>query len=154
MEAASSSSSSAPASSSSSPLRNPVVLSILIMEIAERAAYFGFRAILVLYFTQGLHYDDATAVSLFAATSAFAYLSPLVGALLADARWGRYVTILRFARLYVTGLILLTLTAYHTTMAGAASPPPSSSSASSSLLLDRVCTFVGLKKCFGPLYFT
>ena len=124
------------AASSASPLRNPVVLSILIMEIAERAAYFGFRAILVLYFTQGLHYDDATAVSLFAATSAFAYLSPLVGALLADARWGRYVTILRFARLYVTGLLLLTLAAYHTTTttAGASQQPLSAAAASASSL--------------------
>ena len=37
---------------------NPVVMSILLTDAAERFAYYGFRASLVLYFTQELKMDD------------------------------------------------------------------------------------------------
>ena len=97
---------------SSSAVWNRVVLSILITETAERIAYFGFRAVLVLYFTHGLQFAESTAVSLCAATVALSYFSPLVGAMLADSRWGRYQTIWRFGCLYALGLILLTWAAY------------------------------------------
>jgi dipeptide/tripeptide permease len=93
-------------------LRNKVILSILITETAERAAYFGFRAVLVLYFHNGLQFSESTSVSLFAAVSGLAYFSPLVGALFADSSWGRYLTILRFGAVYSIGLCLVTFAAY------------------------------------------
>jgi len=96
----------------SSVLWNRVVLSILITETAERIAYFGFRAVLVLYFTHGLQFSESTAVSLCASTVALSYFSPLMGAVLADSRWGRYQTIWRFGCLYALGLSLLTWAAY------------------------------------------
>lgn len=98
--------------SSQSVLWNRLVLSILITETAERVAYFGFRAVLVLYFTHDLHFSDATAVSLCAGTVALAYLSPLLGAVLADSSWGRFSTIWRFGCMYVLGLWLLTFASY------------------------------------------
>ena len=98
--------------SSSSVLWNRVVLSILITETAERIAYFGFRAVLVLYFTHGLQFSESTAVSLCASTIAVSYFSPLIGAVLADSWWGRYQTIWRFGCLYALGLSLLTWAAY------------------------------------------
>lgn len=93
-------------------LRNKVILSILVTETAERIAYFGFRAVLVLYFTNGLKFSESTSVSLFASVSGLAYLSPLVGALLADSLWGRYKTIWRFGTVYSIGLCFITLGAY------------------------------------------
>ncbi len=99
-------------SSSGSVFYNVVVLSILITETAERVAYFGFRAVLVLYFTGGLQFSESTSVSLCAATVALAYLSPLVGAALADSTWGRFRTIWRFGAVYAVGLCLLTLAAF------------------------------------------
>ena len=66
----------------STVIQNPLFLSILITETAERVAYYGFRAILVLFFTRSLHFQENTAISLFALTSAIAYLSPLIGAIL------------------------------------------------------------------------
>ena len=93
-------------------LRDKVILSILVTETAERVAYFGFRAVLVLYFTNGLKFSEATSVSLFASVSGLAYLSPLLGALLADSVWGRYKTILRFGTLYSIGMCLIALGAY------------------------------------------
>jgi dipeptide/tripeptide permease len=92
--------------------RNKVILSILVTETAERVAYFGFRAVLVLYFTNGLKFSESTSVSLFASVSGLAYLSPLLGALLADSLWGRYQTIWRFGTVYSIGLCLITLGAY------------------------------------------
>ena len=93
-------------------LRNKVILSILITETAERFAYFGFRAVLVLYLHNGLQFSESTSVSLFAAVSGLAYFSPLMGALFADSSWGRYLTILRFGAVYSIGLCLVTFAAY------------------------------------------
>jgi proton-dependent oligopeptide transporter, POT family len=102
-------------SSSSSIFTNPVVLSILITETSERFAYFGFRAILVLFFVHGLQYSESTAVSLCSAQLALSFCSPLLGALLADGSWGRYLTILRFGIIYAIGLIMLAVAAYQVT---------------------------------------
>mmetsp|Transcript_27955 Transcript_27955/g.58585 ORF Transcript_27955/g.58585 Transcript_27955/m.58585 type:complete len:577 (+) Transcript_27955:127-1857(+) len=93
-------------------LRSKVILSILVTETAERIAYFGFRAVLVLYFAEGLKFTESTSVSLFASVTGFAYLSPLIGALLADNQWGRYKTIWRFGVVYSIGLCLIALGAY------------------------------------------
>ena len=90
----------------------PVVLCILVTETAERFSYFGFRAILVLYFTRALEYDEATAIALFAYVTCLAYLAPLLGALLADGHLGRYTTILWFGFIYTVGLAILTSGAY------------------------------------------
>ena len=89
----------------------PVVICILVTETAERFAYFGFRAVLVLYFKEELLYSDTQAIALFAYTTCFAYLSPLAGALLADGNLGRYKTILYFGMCYVAGLAILTVAA-------------------------------------------
>jgi proton-dependent oligopeptide transporter, POT family len=105
-------SSSSSRSNNNNVVLNPVVWCIIITETAERCAYYGFRAILVLWFTYGLHYTENQAVSLFAATTALAYASPLLGAILADGGLGRYRTILWFGCTYLVGLCLLTLAAY------------------------------------------
>jgi len=89
----------------------PVVWCILITETAERFAYFGFRAILVLYFTSELKYSEETAIALFAYMASLAYLAPLPGAMLADGALGRYTTILWFGVVYAIGLIILTISA-------------------------------------------
>lgn len=90
----------------------PVVLSILVTETAERFAYFGFRAVLVLYFTTNLFLDDNTAISMFAYTTCLANFSPIFGAALADGKLGRFRTILCFGCLYALGLMILTHAAF------------------------------------------
>jgi dipeptide/tripeptide permease len=107
----------------------PVVCCILITETAERFSYFGFRAILVLYFTRALEYQETTAIALFAYMTCLAYLSPILGALLADAYWGRYTTILVFGCIYAIGLVILTGGAFTN---------------SSNLDTKRILTFLGL----------
>eukprot|EP00977_Amphora_coffeiformis_P008671 scaffold1971_cov127-Amphora_coffeaeformis.AAC.2 len=93
------------------PLLNPVICCILVTEAGERFAYFGFRAILVLYFKWELEYSEEKAIALFAYVTCLAYLSPVFGALLADGSWGRYNTILRFGFLYLVGLSILSASA-------------------------------------------
>ena len=82
---------------------NPAVLCILATEAAERFAYYGFRASLVLYFTQELRMDDTTAISLFAFASYVANFTPICGAVLGDGKLGRFQTIVAFG-FVVSGL--------------------------------------------------
>jgi len=111
-----------------SPLLTPVIWCILVTETGERFAYFGFRAILVLYFTMELEFSDNQAIAFFAYVTCLAYLSPLLGALLADGHLGRYTTILYFGVVYVIGLIVLTFAAW----------------AAPTLQIERLLTFIGL----------
>lgn len=90
----------------------PVVWCILITETVERFAYFGFRAVLVLYFIHALDYSEETAIAFYAYVICVAYASPMLGAFLADAYLGRYKTILCFGWIYATGLFILTLGAF------------------------------------------
>jgi dipeptide/tripeptide permease len=64
-----------------------------------------------LLYDELIEYDESQAIALFAYTAALAYLSPIVGALLADAEWGRYATIVTFGIIYVIGLAILTAAA-------------------------------------------
>ena len=108
----SSSSSNSSSNEANVHLFTPVVLSILVTETAERFAYFGFRAVLVLYFTTNLFLDDDSAVSFFAFSTCLANFSPILGATLADGTWGRFHTILYFGCIYAVGLMILTYAAY------------------------------------------
>ena len=79
---------------------------IILMEGMERFSYYGFRAILTLYFVS-LNLRESSAAAGFMFTSALAYAAPLVGAWLSDERWGRYATIMRFGGVYAVGLWVL-----------------------------------------------
>ena len=79
---------------------------IILMEGMERFSYYGFRAILTLYFVS-LDMRESSAAAGFMFTSALAYAAPLVGAWLSDERWGRYATIMRFGSVYAVGLWVL-----------------------------------------------
>ena len=116
--------------SNNTSILTPVTLCILGTETAERFAYFGFRAVLVLYFTVSLQYTETQAIALFSFNSSLAYLSPLLGAILADGWWGRYRVILYFGTVYCVGLALLSWSA--------------ASASTWSLVGQRCGTFAGL----------
>jgi dipeptide/tripeptide permease len=132
--------------------RNPVIGCILAMEGSERFAYFGFRAILVLYFTQALQYKDNDAIAYFAYTTALAYSSPVVGAIVADGYLGRYRTILYFSLVYVAGLIVLTgaasMTCFHDSAIGSDGPGLETQRTFTAIGLILVCVGTGgIKPC-------
>ncbi|KAG2488532.1 hypothetical protein HYH03_012852 [Edaphochlamys debaryana] len=53
--------------------------------------------------------NAAIQVSVFEGTC---YMTPLIGAYLADSRWGRYKTILVFSSIYLVGMVMLALTSW------------------------------------------
>lgn len=111
---------------------NPVILAILMTEAAERFAFYGFRASLVLYFTQELDYDDNTAITLFAYATFVANFTPICGAILGDSFLGRFRTIVYFGFIYWIGLIVLTYAAFF------------SNTTAEQLETKRVITMIGL----------
>ncbi|GIL61727.1 hypothetical protein Vafri_16126 [Volvox africanus] len=85
---------------------------ILGNEFCERLAYYGLATNLVMYITTVMGGDPADAaiqVSVFEGTC---YLTPLIGAYLADSRWGRYKTIHIFSSIYLVGMVMLALTSW------------------------------------------
>mmetsp|Transcript_33936 Transcript_33936/g.96157 ORF Transcript_33936/g.96157 Transcript_33936/m.96157 type:complete len:662 (-) Transcript_33936:13-1998(-) len=80
---------------------------ILGNEFCERIAYYGLAINLVNYLTKVMGLttsESALQVMLFSGT---AYLTPLLGAYLADSLWGRYKTILVFSAIYCLGMVCM-----------------------------------------------
>ncbi|PON70610.1 Proton-dependent oligopeptide transporter [Parasponia andersonii] len=84
---------------------------ILGNECCERLAYYGMSSNLVLYFKHRLHQHSATASRNNLNWSGTCYITPLIGAFLADSYLGRYWTIAVFSIIYVIGMTLLTMSA-------------------------------------------
>ena len=71
---------------------------ILGNEFCERLAYYGLSTNLVVYFQQVLSLNTAEANLQVSIWSASCYVTPLIGAWLADSYWGRYKTIIIFSK--------------------------------------------------------
>ncbi|KAK4731109.1 hypothetical protein R3W88_024097 [Solanum pinnatisectum] len=84
---------------------------ILGEEISERLAYFGTSANLVNYLHQMLGLNNAAASKVVTNFQGTCYVTPLLGAFLADAYLGRYWTIAIFSIIYIMGTTLLTMSA-------------------------------------------
>lgn len=69
-------------------------------ECCERLAYYGIATNLVTYLTQKLHEGNVSAARNVTTWQGTCYLAPLIGAVLADAYWGRYWTIAIFSTIY------------------------------------------------------
>ncbi|CAK9139433.1 unnamed protein product, partial [Ilex paraguariensis] len=80
-------------------------------ECCERLAYYGMSSNLLLYFKNKLNQHSVTASTNRSNWSGTCYITPLIGAFLADAYLGRYWTIASFSIIYVIGMALLTLSA-------------------------------------------
>ncbi|KAL5554163.1 hypothetical protein UlMin_041564 [Ulmus minor] len=84
---------------------------VLGTECCERLAYYGIGINLVTYLTKQLHEGNVSAARNVTTWSGTCYLTPLIGAILADAYWGRYWTIAVFSAIYFIGMCTLTLSA-------------------------------------------
>ncbi|XP_075489798.1 protein NRT1/ PTR FAMILY 8.1-like [Primulina tabacum] len=84
---------------------------ILGNECCERLAYYGMSSNLVFYFKKRLGQHSTTASNNVTNWSGTCYITPLIGAFVADAYLGRYWTIACFSTIYVIGMTLLTLSA-------------------------------------------
>ncbi|KAM5560354.1 protein NRT1/ PTR FAMILY 8.1-like [Rosa sericea] len=84
---------------------------ILGNECCERLAYYGINTNLVNYLKFQMNQRNVEAVNNVTNWSGTCYVTPLLGAFLADAYLGRYSTIAAFSIIYVFGMTLLTLSA-------------------------------------------
>ncbi|CAA2956321.1 NRT1 PTR FAMILY -like [Olea europaea subsp. europaea] len=84
---------------------------ILGNEFSERLAYYGMSTNLVNYLTLRLGQSNVTASNNVTNWSGTCYITPLIGAFVADSYLGRYRTIASFVFIYVIGMTLLTLSA-------------------------------------------
>eukprot|EP00252_Welwitschia_mirabilis_P007133 TRINITY_DN1822_c0_g1_i7.p1 TRINITY_DN1822_c0_g1~~TRINITY_DN1822_c0_g1_i7.p1 ORF type:complete len:356 (-),score=35.52 TRINITY_DN1822_c0_g1_i7:1962-3029(-) len=84
---------------------------ILGNECSERLAFYGIDKNLVSYFTKVLHEGNASAAKIVNTWSGTCYVTPLLGAVVADSYWGRYWTILVFSTIYFLGMIIMTVSA-------------------------------------------
>jgi peptide/histidine transporter 3/4 len=85
---------------------------VLVTELCERLAYYGLTGSLPIFFHKELGFQKDFATELSSLFSSFNYITPLVGAYLADARWGRYKTILVFCVVYVAGMATCVASSY------------------------------------------
>ncbi|KAI4357365.1 hypothetical protein L6164_001318 [Bauhinia variegata] len=84
---------------------------ILGDECCERLAYYGIAKNLVTYLTRKLHEGNVSAARNVTTWQGTCYLTPLIGAVLADAYWGRYWTIAVFSMIYFIGMCTLSISA-------------------------------------------
>lgn len=93
------------------------VLFILVTELCERFAFYGFTGSLVYFFIRaGL--PSVLASELTSLFSSIVYITPVLGAYIADVHWGRYKTTFVFCIIYIIGLMLTTVGAWPTTGPG------------------------------------
>ncbi|CAN6299928.1 unnamed protein product [Urochloa humidicola] len=85
--------------------------SILGGEFCGAMAYYGVGTNLVSYLTKVQKQSNVTAASNIASWQGTCYLTPLLGAFLADSYWGRHRTIVISLIIFTTGMVLLTLSA-------------------------------------------
>jgi peptide/histidine transporter 3/4 len=69
-------------------------------EFCERLAYYGIARNLVTYLKVKLHLGNLEAARNVTTWQGTCYLTPLIGAILADSYWGKYWTIVVFSLIY------------------------------------------------------
>ncbi|KAH7662748.1 Proton-dependent oligopeptide transporter family protein [Dioscorea alata] len=79
-------------------------------EVFERMAFYGIGANLVLYLTKKLHENTVSSANNVTDWAGTVWMTPIIGAYIADAFLGRYWTFIFSSIIYLMGMILLTLT--------------------------------------------
>ncbi|ETE65389.1 Solute carrier family 15 member 1 [Ophiophagus hannah] len=91
---------------------------IVINEFCERFSYYGMRAVLVLYFKFFLHWDDNLSTAIYHTFVALCYLTPILGALIADSWLGKFKTIISLSIVYTIGQVVLSISSINDLMDG------------------------------------
>ncbi|KAG7235398.1 hypothetical protein INR49_002709, partial [Caranx melampygus] len=86
---------------------------IVINEFCERFSYYGMRAVLVLYFKYFLRWDDDFATTIYHTFVALCYLTPILGAIVADSWLGKFKTIVYLSIVYALGQVIMAVSAVH-----------------------------------------
>lgn len=84
---------------------------ILVTEFCERLAYYGLTGSLPIFFRKVFQIEAVLATELNSLFSSLTYITPLIGAWVADTHWGRFKTILIFSIWYLAGLFICSFAA-------------------------------------------
>ncbi|XP_035978319.1 solute carrier family 15 member 1 [Halichoerus grypus] len=79
---------------------------IVVNEFCERFSYYGMRALLILYFSRFLGWDDNLSTAIYHTFVALCYLTPILGALIADSWLGKFKTIVSLSIVYTIGQVV------------------------------------------------
>ncbi|XP_038646003.1 solute carrier family 15 member 2 isoform X1 [Scyliorhinus canicula] len=82
------------------------ILFVVVNEFCERFSFYGMKAVLTLYFTSFLHWNDDLSTAIYHAFSGLAYFTPVIGALIADSWLGKFKTIIILSIVYVIGHVV------------------------------------------------
>ncbi|NXG94121.1 S15A1 protein, partial [Stercorarius parasiticus] len=82
---------------------------IIINEFCERFSYYGMRAVLVLYFKYFLQWDDNLSTAIYHTFVALCYLTPILGAIIADSWLGKFKTIVSLSVVYTIGQAVMSV---------------------------------------------
>ncbi|XP_039329212.1 solute carrier family 15 member 1 isoform X1 [Saimiri boliviensis] len=82
---------------------------IVVNEFCERFSYYGMRALLILYFTNFIRWDDNLSTAIYHTFVALCYLTPILGALIADSWLGKFKTIMSLSIVYTIGQVVLSV---------------------------------------------
>uniref|UniRef100_A0A8C3DH98 Solute carrier family 15 member 1 n=1 Tax=Corvus moneduloides TaxID=1196302 RepID=A0A8C3DH98_CORMO len=82
---------------------------IVINEFCERFSYYGMKAVLILYFKYFLHWEDNFSTAIYHTFVALCYLTPILGAIIADSWLGKFKTIVYLSIVYTIGQTVLSV---------------------------------------------
>lgn len=80
---------------------------VVALQIWEYFSFYGMRALLILYLTNQLKYDDNHAYELFSAYCSLVYVTPILGGYLADKVLGNRMAVMLGAFLMAIGHLVL-----------------------------------------------
>nr|XP_046238771.1 solute carrier family 15 member 1-like [Scatophagus argus]XP_046238772.1 solute carrier family 15 member 1-like [Scatophagus argus]XP_046238773.1 solute carrier family 15 member 1-like [Scatophagus argus]XP_046238774.1 solute carrier family 15 member 1-like [Scatophagus argus]XP_046238775.1 solute carrier family 15 member 1-like [Scatophagus argus]XP_046238776.1 solute carrier family 15 member 1-like [Scatophagus argus] len=86
---------------------------IVVNEFCERFSYYGMRAVLVLYLRYFLRWEEDFATTIYHTFVALCYLTPILGAIVADSWLGKFKTIIYLSIVYTVGQVILAVSAIH-----------------------------------------
>ncbi|XP_075477498.1 LOW QUALITY PROTEIN: protein NRT1/ PTR FAMILY 5.2-like [Primulina tabacum] len=82
---------------------------IVVYEVFERMAYYGISSNLFIYLTKKLHEGTVKSANNVTYWAGTVWMTPILGAYVADALLGRYWTFVIASAIYLSGMALLTL---------------------------------------------
>ncbi|CAK9139524.1 unnamed protein product [Ilex paraguariensis] len=82
---------------------------VVVYEVFERMAYYGISSNLVLYLTRKLHQGTVSSANNVTNWVGTIWMTPVLGAYVADAHLGRYWTFVIACAIYLVGMSVLTL---------------------------------------------
>ncbi|XP_043098648.1 solute carrier family 15 member 1b [Puntigrus tetrazona] len=86
---------------------------IVVNEFCERFSYYGMKAVLVLYFKYFIGWDNDLSTTIYHTFVALCYLTPILGAIIADSWLGKFKTIVYLSIVYTIGQVVMAISAIH-----------------------------------------